>query len=109
LTARFPNDTNGRVLRSMQQSGADMTAKYAVDFEHVFANLDGAKDFEQRIVVKEYRTELSEYDGASGYYWQVRVIVRMVPTHSKITRMEMELATLAEACGGRSDGWGILH
>ena len=109
MVQAYPDDANGGVLRSMAASGADMTIPYDVDFEHVFPKLDAAEAFGKRAAKTARRVELSEYNGASGYYWQVRVVVSMTPGHADIGRVEAELETLAEAHGGRSDGWGILH
>jgi hypothetical protein len=86
-----------------------MSAKYDIDFEHVFPDMSSAERFVERVSALHQRTELSEYDGASGYYWQVRVVVHMVPTHAGVTRVENELESIAASCSGRSDGWGVLY
>ncbi len=39
--------------------------------------------------------------------WQADGI-RMTPTHAGVTRVERELAGLADSCGGCADGWGVL-
>jgi hypothetical protein len=105
----YPDDVNGRVLSSMRASGADMTVPYDVDFEHVFPDLRAAEAFVQRVSKPGQRAKLSEHDGAKGYWWQVRVVVRLVPTYAGICNTEQELAAFADASGGRADGWGILH
>jgi hypothetical protein len=92
----------------MQASGADMSAEYDVDFEHVFADLAGAERF-AKVTQEQGRVELSEYDGDSSYYWQVRVVVALLPTYEAICRVEQDLDAIAGRCGGRADGWGILH
>jgi hypothetical protein len=104
----YPDDANGRVLRGMAASGADMAAQYAIDFEHLFPDLRAAEAFERAAAAPGRRVERSEYDGRGGYYWQVRVVVRMAPTHAGITRVERELGGLADSCGGCADGWGVL-
>jgi hypothetical protein len=104
----YPDDANGRVLSGMRASGANMAARYAIDFEHIFPDLQTCEEFVRRIAGRGRRVEKSEYTGRSGYYWQVRVTVRMVPTYAGITRVEQELAAVADACGGCPDGWGIL-
>jgi hypothetical protein len=86
-----------------------MTVSYDIDFEHVFPDLRAAESFVRQATQKGRRIELSENDGANGYWWQVRVIVRMVPTHAGISGTEQELGALADATGGQPDGWGILH
>ena len=106
MPTRFPDDVNGRVLAGMQASGTDMAAEYDIDFEHVFPDLQAAEAFGRMVAGR--RNELSEYDGAAGYYWQVRVVVRMVPSHAGITRIERELGAAAASCGGQADGWGVL-
>ncbi len=104
----YPNDANGRVLLGMAASGADMAARYHIDFEHVFPDLGAAEAFERKVAGPGRRVKRSEYEGGGGYYWQVRVVVRMVPTHAGVTRVERELAGIADSCGGRADGWGVL-
>lgn len=104
----FPNDENGRVLADMLAAGADMAARHAIDFEHIFPDLAAAEAFGRTVAGRARRVEVAEYDGETGYYWQVRVVVRMVPTHAAVTRVERELATAAESCGGQADGWGVL-
>jgi hypothetical protein len=108
MTEGFPDDANGRVLAGMRASGADMTARYDIDFEHVFPDLHAAEAFERTVAGRGRRLERSEYTGAGGHFWQVRVVVRMVPTHAGVTRMEREFGAAAESCGGRADGWGVL-
>jgi hypothetical protein len=105
----FPDDASGRVLRSLQAAGADMSAQYDVDFEHIFPDLGSAERFVEKVAARNGRTELTEHDGASGYYWQVRVVVRLLPRYASVTRVENELASLAESCGGRADGWGVMQ
>jgi hypothetical protein len=109
-STEHPDDATGRVLSSMRASGADMTARYDIDFEHIFPDLRAAEDFRDEFERIGHRVELSEYDDdSSKYFWQVRVVVRMVPTHAEITHIESELEAMAQALGGESDGWGILH
>lgn len=93
----------------MHASGAEMSLPYDVDFEHVFPDLPAAERFVQAVARIGRKTELREYNGARGYYWQVRVVVRLVLTHASVTQVEQELETIAASCGGRSDGWGVLH
>jgi hypothetical protein len=104
----YPDDANGRCLRSMEASGADMSAQYEVDFEHVFPDRAAAERF-ARLTKKHGKVELSEYDGDSSFYWQVRVVVALIPTYADISRVEQELDAIAGSCNGRADGWGILH
>ncbi len=103
MKQKYPDDANGRVLRSMAASGADMKIPYDVDFEHVFPKLDSAEEFGRRVAKMAARVEVSEYDGANGYYWQVLVVIRMIPSHDEISRIEAELGTMANTHDGRSD------
>ena len=36
MAGAYPDDVNGRVLSGMRASGADMSALYDVEFEHIF-------------------------------------------------------------------------
>ena len=88
----YPDDVNGRVLRGMATAGSNMEARYDIDFEHIFPDLGSCEEFARRIARLGQRVETAEYDGRNGVYWEARVIVRMVPTHAEITRVERELA-----------------
>lgn len=108
MADEFPGDANRRVLAGMRASGVDMAAWHGVDFEHVFPDLSAAETFARTAAGRGRRVEVLEYDGSGGYYWQVRVTVRMVPTYAGVNRIERELAAAAESCGGQADGWGVL-
>ena len=73
----------------------------------MFPSLRAAEEFE-RAAGGSYRAERHEFNDRGGYSWQVRVVVRMTPTYAGVTRLERELAALADSCGGRADGWGVL-
>lgn len=104
----YPDDASGRVLRGMAKSGVEISAKYDIDFEHIFADLSGAEAFEQKVKELGFQTKLREYEGRSGFYWEVQVVVRMVPTYEGVTRMEAELDRIADSYGGMANGWGVL-
>ena len=104
----FPEDANGRVLQGILAGGADMSLEYDVDFEHVFVDLASAEQFAAAAKKLKHRIELSEYDGTRSWYWQVRVVVRLIPTHSAITDTEESLGDLARSHSGEPDGWGMM-
>ncbi|QEL13449.1 ribonuclease E inhibitor RraB [Limnoglobus roseus] len=110
---QFPSDENGDVLRSMFESGMDLTAAYDIDFEHIFPDLQSAERMCERTAPLGHHPELRELNEPDytrqGFYYEVRVCVRIVPTHADITRLEQELGHLAESCGGQADGWGVLQ
>src|SRR5690349_11365451 len=93
----YPDDASGRVLRDMQASGADMTIPYDVDFEHIFPDVGAAETFSKLVARRGCKTELREYDAeGSSYYWQVCVVVRLVPTYRGITKLGEDLGSVAE-------------
>jgi hypothetical protein len=105
----FPEAVNGEVLRKMATRGADMSISYDVDFEHVFPDLTSAETF-LRSVQKQGRSgEITEYDHAEGYHWNVRVVVNLIPTLENVSHTEAELNELAGKFLGRTDGWGIMY
>jgi hypothetical protein len=103
----FPSDTNGDVLRRMFNSGMDLSLQFDIDFWHLFEAEDLATLMLDRVRAQGLIGEVSRNEVVGGF--DVRVIVRMVPTHEGITDIELELQAVAEECGGIADGWGVLQ
>lgn len=102
----FPHNATGDALRLLEARGADMSAARDIDFEHVFANLDAAEQFERTVRKEAIRTKVSEYNGDRDWYWNVQVVVQLVPTYASVTAIEEHLGDVARQCGGEPDGWG---
>ena len=106
-TPHFPNDENGRVLRQMYDGGDDLTKSRLVDFCFVFPDREQALAFIRDVDDKEVETCLSWYRAKSS--WQVIVKRRMVPNHTDITALEVNLTLKAKKVGGQADGWGCMQ
>jgi hypothetical protein len=101
---RFPNDENGSVLRDMVRSGDDLTMPRNVDFSVVFREHGSAKEFVRDVRARGYVAEVESGDE----FWDVTVVVNMIPDHKRISSIESELESLAAPLGGWNDGWGCF-
>ena len=107
VSATFPDDENGDVLRRMASHGDNLAASRNVDFEHIFPSVEAALAFAAQVVSRTDAVKIYWYDAESA--WNVRVTRPMVPTHQGITELELSLGRIAHAHGGRSDGWGCVQ
>lgn len=103
----FPNDANGDVLRSIFESGMDLSVPHDIDFVHLFAQETKAVVMRDRVRQMGLQADVEPNDTVGGF--DVRVVVRIVPTHANITRTELQLAAIATESGGQADGWGVLQ
>lgn len=103
---RFPEDETGDVLRRMHEAGMDLLQTHDIDFWHLFPSKCDAEAMALRCHSLGIRAEVEGNDEEGD--WDVRCVVSMVPTHEAITETELRLGRIAEECGGKADGWGML-
>lgn len=105
MSATFPNDETGELLRLMQEQGDDLTRARDVDFFLVFETRDEAQAFlDLADLGPEFRTGLSRYEKTRK--WQVTLTAQMVPVYAEIVALEKQVARLGRQHGGEPDGWG---
>jgi len=104
----YPNDANGDALRRMEVQGDDLSRPRNIDFTVAFADASSAEQFAEhfRALGHEVSVELTETD--QGFPWDVVVVQHMVPSYDGITNFENLLQSVANAWGGRNDGWGCF-
>jgi hypothetical protein len=103
-----PNDDNGDVLRRLESHGDDLSRPRDIDFNVVFPDETSAEEFARQIRQDGYQATVRLEKVVETHPWEVLVVKNMVPTHSGITSFEQELQDIAEALGGRNDGWGCI-
>lgn len=108
MTADFPDDENGDVLRRMASHGIDLVSPRIIDFEHCFPDEASAKAFHAAVEGTVLGAKLRAPDPDRDRGWEVQCRSRMIPTHSAITQTELRLGALAQAFGGFADGWGSM-
>src|SRR5687768_6468248 len=101
----FPNDENGDVLRLLQSKGFDFSSEHVFEYEHIFKEKEFAQKFAEEIKKQDMKAEIRFYQEMSA--WNVKVKVKHIPTHAKITNTENELETIARKFNGKKDGWGV--
>lgn len=104
-TPNFPDDENGEVLRSLHESGEDLSVPRDIEFIVVLPDQDAVDSFGSHFLEKDYNVTARKTDTAEGLPWDVLIIRNMIPTHEAITAFEAELEAVAAPLGGRNDGW----
>ena len=108
MSAIFPNDENGDVLRRMSDSGDDLGIPREIDFSVIFPTEDSAIEFAVHLLKNELKVSFSEYEEHDEMPWQVQAHIFMLPTHENITGFESLLAEQSSEYGGQNDGWGCM-
>jgi len=101
-------EENAEVLRNMARNGAELGSPRAIDFSHVFPDSASAKAFAQEADREGFATSVEEVDDEEAP-WDVTASATMAPTCENITGTEERLDAMAQAHGGRSDGWGFFR
>ena len=102
----FPADENGNILRQLHERGDALDQPRNVDFAFAFPRRQQAIAFAELVDEPEFVVSISRYDERD--MWQVIVSRHMIPTHSGVTALEMNLSARAESVGGEPDGWGCM-
>ena len=102
---KFPRDENGEALRSMEESGDDLSKSRVIDFSVVFEDVENARAFRDQIQNPETKVVI---DDDTSERVDVTVSREMTPTHDAISDFEMMLERIASPLGGRNDGWGCF-
>lgn len=108
MTADFPTDDTGDVLRNLKAHGLDFSKEHDVEFFLSFDDMKRAEECAQAIRrLGSYQTEIDQNEQTGT----VDVIASrsMLLEHLKITETERLLGEVARRYGGWSDGWGTLQ
>ena len=100
-------EQNATILRNIEAGGGDLGPPRSVDFSHVFPDRDSATAFAREAERQGFSTSVEEVEREEEQ-WDVTASREMVPTCENITDTEVDLGALAQAHGGRADGWGFF-
>ncbi|WP_166831360.1 ribonuclease E inhibitor RraB [Thalassoroseus pseudoceratinae] len=106
MNSEYPNNADGNVLRTLAESGNDMTKPMEIDFAVAVPNELAANDFREVAAENGYDSH-TDYDNESGN-WSVYCTKSMVPTYQSIMSAQVELDDLSRPFDGYSDGWGTF-
>lgn len=98
-------DTNGELLRLMQEQGDDLVAPRDIDFFVIFETRAQAEAFVGAVgPALQLPAQLSPYEKTDK--WQVAITRHMAPEHAALASLEKQIIELARRHGGDADGWG---
>ena len=104
----YPNDANGDALRRMEAQGDDLTRSRNIDFSVAFADTKSAEQFAAHFRALGHEVSVEPTETDQDFPWDVVVARHMVPSYDQITNFENLLQSVANAWGGRNDGWGCF-
>jgi regulator of RNase E activity RraB len=100
------NNANRDTLNRMADVGMNMNVAHAIDFWLHFEKREDAEQMTSAARQKEFNVVSIEANDEAGGF-DVQVQVELIPTLETIGETEKKLATIAERCRGRADGWGV--
>jgi hypothetical protein len=100
---------NELVLRDMAERGDDLGKARIVEFTAVFASQSSALAFIEQVKAMAYTVDIEESGTVPSHRWDAVAAREMIPTLDGITDAEISLANVAQALGGKMDGWGCLR
>jgi hypothetical protein len=104
----YPNDVNGDTLRRMEAQGDDLTRPRNINFMVAFADASSAEQFAKHFRGLGHAVSVEANETDQVFPWDVVVVQHMVPSYDGITDFENLLQSVADAWGGRNDGWGCF-
>ena len=99
----FPEDTDGDVLRSIEEHGSDMDKPMFIEFTIVVPNNDKAKAMAELIAPLGYAPEI--YFDEKSETWSLYCGKSMLATHDNVVEAQAELNEVVAPHGGNCDGW----
>ena len=102
------SDGTTDALQRMKSNGDDPTRPRDVEFTVVFSNQDSAEQFAENFRVLGYKSSVDFTETDESFPWDVIVVKHMTPSQKEIAEFECILESVAEALGGRNDGWGCF-
>lgn len=98
-------DTNGELLRLMQEQGDDLSAPRDIDFFVIFETRVQAEAFAgSATAALGMPAQVLPYENTVK--WQIVLTRHMSPDNAHLNSLEKEIAGLARQHGGDEDGWG---
>jgi Regulator of ribonuclease activity B len=104
----YPDDDNGDVLRRLEAQGDDLSRPRNIDFTLVFPEESAAERFADHFREQGFAVSIEFAETVKELPWDVVVVKHMTPSHQGISDFETNLQRVADALGGRNDGWGCF-
>lgn len=105
--SRWPNDTDGDVLRRLEASGFEFGKETEIDFNIDFDTWP--PPVELLGVLKKQFTRVEMYCSSPTANGYVLVVVRARLTYDLVMFMQNSLTEMAASSGGICESWGVLH
>jgi regulator of ribonuclease activity B len=103
----WPNDADGDVLRSMEESGFDFSMPCLIDFNVDFENWPPSPEA-MRLLSREYPSaKIYDPEGDSAGY--VLIQVHALLTYELVIRTQAYVSELMAPFKGECVSWGVLH
>ncbi len=103
---KYPDDSDGEVLRSVVDAGADMSRSMIIDFAVVAADERAARAIADLVADQGFDPSLS--DNGRGGSWCVYCSKSMLATYEGVVAAQEHLGKLVAGHGGRCDGWATF-
>lgn len=94
----------GDALRSLRDSGSDLSEPMDIDFFVAVPNENAGLEIAREVDKIGYDVSLEKDDETGD--WTCYCKRRLIPYYPEVVRMEEELDALAKVHGGRADGFG---
>ena len=96
-------EADARVLRALQEAGADLRKETEVNFYLYFPIQDSAVRAAESDHAPGFAATVKT--GADGKTWLCLISGRMVPSEAAIRAASLRMSALASSLGGEYDGW----
>ena len=109
---KYPDDVNGEVFRTMEDSAFDFSVEHVVDFYAVFATETDADQI-AHMYLADHKTGdmLTNIETKPRDEGGMELILskRMMVTYEAVTEFERKLRERVSRAEGYLDGWGVLQ
>ena len=95
------------MIENLRHNGADVTKVHDIDFFLVFDSESDAAPIVEKLRAVGYEI-VGVSRPSSARHWEIHAKRKMVPELRAMQATTRILQTLAEAHGGRYDGWGTI-
>ena len=102
---QYPDDSTGRVLALMAESGFHMDRPMEINFHVAVPTEDAGKLVAEEARARGYRAEVND-SPKCRLPWTCECTRVMVPTYAAVVAAENEVDELGRRSGGFADGFG---
>lgn len=103
---KFPNDSDGQVLKMLYNNGVDFNIPVLVDFQVSVPNKENGEKLVELFSNEGFKAELNYDDEFEE--WTCELSKRMLLDYQEIINIQNYIDEISEPLGGYSDGWGTF-